>query len=215
MPAGEVEQVIIDHIKMLGAREDMIEAIVREANSQLQKELPQLKTQRDALQRKIETIKSQADGIMVKWTNMATDNNSIFLREKLDELAKQRKEAETGFTAIDIQIKDIQRDAIRKEDVMMAVDKFNSLFDTLHPYQMKEIFKLLLKKAVLGPEGIKIALFGKYPQIGLFDTAASDGAIRCQTSNWLPRSPQNPNFSVTVFVGMNYKKKSGRSTIVI
>jgi len=186
MPASEVEQVIIDHIKMLGAREDMIEAMVREANSQLQKELPQLKTQRDALQRKIETTKSQADGIMVKWTNMATDDNSIFLREKLDELAKQRKEAETGFTAIDIQIKDIQRDAIRKEDVVMAVDKFNSLFDTLHPYQKKEIFKLLLKKAVLGPEGIKIALFGKYPQIGLFDTAASDGAIRCQTSIWLP-----------------------------
>ncbi|MCU0666888.1 MAG: recombinase family protein [Candidatus Omnitrophica bacterium] len=191
MPASEVEQVIIDHIKMLGTQEDMVEAMVREANSQLQKELPQLKTQRDALQRKIETTKSQADGIMVKWTNMATDDNSIFLREKLDELAKQRKEAETGFTAIDIQIKDIQRDAIRKEDVLMAVDKFNSLFDTLHPYQKKEIFKLLLKKAVLGPEGIKIALFGKYPQIGLFDTTAPDGAIRCQTSIWLPLEDSN------------------------
>jgi len=191
MPADEVEQVIIDQFKMLGSREDMIEAMVREANSELQKELPQLKAQREALRLKIETIKSQADGIMVKWTNMATDDNSIFLREKLDELAKQRKEAETGFTTIDIQIKDIQRDAIRKEDVLMAVDKFNSLFDTLHPYQKKEIFRILLKKAVLGPEGIKIALFGKYPQIGLFDTAASDGAIRCQTSIWLPREDSN------------------------
>lgn len=69
----------------------------------------------------------------------------------------------------------------------MAVGKFTELFDTLQPYQKKDIFKLLLKKAVLGPEGIKIALFGKYLQTGLFDTAAPDGAIRCQTSIWLPR----------------------------
>ena len=74
---------------------------------------------------------------------------------------------------------------------MTAVDKFNSLFETLHPYQKKEIFRILLKKAVLGPEGIKIALFGKYPQIGLFDDATSDGKIRCQTSIWLPREDSN------------------------
>jgi site-specific DNA recombinase len=185
MSADEIERVVIDHIKTLSTREDMIEAMVREANAQLQKELPQLKGQRDALKRKLDEIKMQADGIMVKWTNMATDDNSIFLREKLDELAKQRKETETGFTTIDVQIKDIQHEAIRKEDVMMAVGKFNELFDALQPYQKKDIFKLLLKKAVLGPEGIKIALFGKYPQTGLFDTAAPDGAIRCQTSIWL------------------------------
>ena len=192
MSADEIEQVVIDHIKKLSTREDIVEAMVREANAELQKELPQLKNQREALQHKLKEIKMQADGIMIKWTTLATTDNSIFLREKLDELAKERKDTEAGLVEIDLQINDIQHEAICKEDVMLAVGKFASLFDTLPPYQKKEIFKLLVKKAVLGPEGIKIALIGKYPQTGLFDTATSDGKIRCQTSIWLP--PEDSNF---------------------
>ena len=186
MSADEIEGVVIDHIKSLVTQEDVIETMVRDANAELQKELPQLNAQRDALKRKLEDIKMQADGIMIKWTTLATTDNSIFLREKLDELAKERKDTEAGMVELDAQINDIQREAIRKEDVMQAVGKFASLFDTLPPYQKKEIFKLLVKKAVLGPTGIKIALIGKYPQTGLFDTATSDGKIRCQTSIWLP-----------------------------
>ena len=186
MSANEIEGVVIDHIKSLVTQEDVIETMVRDANAELQKELPQLNAQRDALKRKLEDIKMQADGIMIKWTTLATTDNSIFLREKLDELAKERKDTESGMVELDAQINDIQREAIRKEDVMLAVGKFASLFDTLPPYQKKEIFKLLVKKAVLGPTGIKIALIGKYPQTGLFDTATSDGKIRCQTSIWLP-----------------------------
>ncbi len=191
MPADEIEHVIIDRVKELSTREDSVSTMIREANAVLQKELPQLKNQRDALQRRLEEIKSQADGIMIKWTSLATSNNSIFLREKLDELAKERKDAETGLVGLDIQIADIQSEAIRKDDVMTALGKFTTIFDTLPPYQKKEIIRLVMKKAVLNPEGIKIALIGKPPNSGLFDEMASDGKIRCQTSIWLPREGSN------------------------
>jgi len=122
---------------------------------------------------------------------MATSNNNVFLKEKLDELAKLRKETENGLIAIDIQIKDTECEAIRKDDILMAVGKFTDLFDTLQPYQKKDIMKLIMKKAVLNPEGIKIALIGKPPKSGLFDDIKSDSKLRCQTSIWLPREGSN------------------------
>jgi site-specific DNA recombinase len=191
MPAGEIEQVIIDHIKKLSSREDVVETMVHDANTELQKELPQLKAQRDGLHRKLEEIKSQADGIMLKWSTIATSDNSIFLKEKLDELAKLRKDTEAGLVDIDIHIKDTECESIRKEDVLIAMGKFASLFDTLQPYQKKDIIKLVMKKAILGPEGIKIALIGKPPKPGLFDDIKSDSKLRCQTSIWLPREGSN------------------------
>jgi len=187
MPAGEIERVIIDKIKELSMHDDVVGLMIKDANAELQKELPQLKNQRDALQKRLYEIKTQADGIMLKWSAIATTENSIFLKEKLDELARERKDADTGLLELEIQINNTEREAIRKEDVMLALSKFASLFDTLPPYQKKEIIRLLMKKAILNPEGIKIALIGKYPQTGLFDAATSDGKIRCQTSIWLPR----------------------------
>ncbi len=191
MPAAEVEKVIIDKINELSIQEDNVSSMIHIANKELHKELPQLKNQRDALQKRLDEIKSQADGIMVKWTSMATNDNSIFLKEKLDDLAKERKDIESGLEGLDIQIADIQSEAIRKEDVLYALGKFTKLFDTLAPYLRKEIVRYVMKKAILSPEGIKIALLGKPPQTRLFDDVTPDGKLRCQTSIWLPREGSN------------------------
>ena len=182
-----IERVVIEKLKELSQREDLINLMTQNANIELHKELPQIKAQRDALQKKIDEIKMQADGIMLKWSTIVTNENSLFLREKLDELAKERKDAEAGLQGLDLQIADIQREAIRKDDVTQALTKFASLFDNLQPYLKKEILRYVMKKAVLNPGGIKIALLGKPPDTGLFDDTASDSKIRCQTSIWLPR----------------------------
>ena len=191
MPADEIERVVIEKLKELSQRGDLINLMTQNANIELQKELPQIKAQRDALQKKIDEIKMQADGIMLKWSTIVTNENSLFLREKLDELAKERKDAEAGLQGLDLQIADIQREAIRKDDVTQALTKFASLFDNLQPYLKKEILRYVMKKAVLNSEGIKIALLGKPPDTGLFDDTASDSKIRCQTSIWLPREDSN------------------------
>ena len=191
MPADEIERIVIEQIKELSMREDAVSAMIGNANNELQKELPQLKNQRDTLQRRLDEIKAQADGIMLKWTTMATTDNSIFLREKLDELAKERKNIEAGLQGLDIQIADIQREAISKEDVMLALGKFSSLFDSLPPYRQKEIIRFVMKKVVLNQDCIKIALLGKPPKAELFDDTLSDAKIRCQTTIWLPLVDSN------------------------
>ena len=103
-----------------------------------------------------------------------------------EELAKERKNIEAGLQGLDIQIADIQREAISKEDVMLALGKFSSLFDSLPPYRQKEIIRFVMKKVVLNQDCIKIALLGKPPKAELFDDTLSDAKIRCQTTIWLP-----------------------------
>jgi hypothetical protein len=34
-------------------------------------------------------------------------------------------------------------------------------------------------------------------------------------SQWLPASPKNPNFSVTIYAGMNYKRNGERWSIIV
>lgn len=58
--------------------------IVKATNEKLQKELPQLKEQKTIPQKEITEIKNFADGIMNKWASLASEDSSLFLKDKLD-----------------------------------------------------------------------------------------------------------------------------------
>ena len=66
-------------------------------NEKLQKELPQLKEQKTLLQKELTEIRNCADGIINKCAPLASEDRSLFLKDKLDQLGKRRKEVETGI----------------------------------------------------------------------------------------------------------------------
>ena len=72
---------------------------------------------------------------------------------------------------------------------MLALNKFTDVFHQLQPYRQKELLRLVLHKAVLAPDNMKIALYGRSPDIELFSTPESDRFA--QTSTWLPRLDSN------------------------
>ena len=72
---------------------------------------------------------------------------------------------------------------------MLALNKFTDVFDHIQPYQQKELLRLVLSRAVLGPDSIKIALYGRPPETGLLSVSESE--IRSQTAIWLPGQDSN------------------------
>ena len=149
VPADEIEGVILNRIKELSTQKDIMGEIIKSTNEKLQKELPQLKEQKTLLQKELTEIKNFADGIMNKWASLASEDSSLFLKDKLDQLGKRRKEIETGIQALEEMIEEIERESVTQELVMLALNKFTDVFEHIQPYQQKELLSLVLHKAIL------------------------------------------------------------------
>lgn len=135
VPADEIEEIILKRIKELSTKKDIMENIIKSTNEKLQKELPQLKEQKTFLQKELTEIKNFADGIMSKWAFLASEDSSLFLKDKLDQLGKRRKEIETGIQALEGMIEEIERESVTQELVMLALNKFTDIFEHIQPYQ--------------------------------------------------------------------------------
>jgi len=184
VPASEIENVVLNMLKELASQKVIIEDMVKTANDKLQKELPRLKHQKTLLQKDLEEVKTSADGIIKRWTSITNDNNNFFLKEKLDQLEKRRKEIESGIQDLEQMIMEIERESLNQDLVMLALNKFSELFDNLKPYQQKDILRLILHRAYLGPTCIKIALYGRPPEIGLFAISQTQSDPRSGISAW-------------------------------
>ena len=188
VPADEIEGVILKRIKELSSQKNIMAEIVKSTNEKLQKELPQLKEQKTLLQKELTEVKNFADGIMNKWVSLASEDSSLFLKDKLDQLGKRRKEIETGIESLEQMIEEIEQESVNQELVMLALNKFTDVFDHLQPYQQKELLSLSLHKVILAPDSIKIALYGRPPETGLLSCVPE---MRSQTPIWLPRPDSN------------------------
>ncbi len=189
VPADEIESLITGRIKAISEKKEIIDIIVKNANQKLQKELPLLKEQRTILISELAKTKAFAEGIINKWESMADDESSVFIKEKLDKLGKRRKDIESGIQALDEMIGEIEHETICQEMVEVALGKFNDVFQHIKPYQQKELVGLVLHKAVVGPEKLKIALYGRLPEIDAVVNASV--YQRSVTAVWRPRQDSN------------------------
>ena len=193
LPANEIENVVVTRIKQLSTEKDFMTDMIKNANVKLQKELPQLQQQKSLLQKELEEVKNFASGILNEWNSLANDNNSLFIKEKLDQLGKRRKEIETGIISLDEMVTEIKREAVNQELVMLALSKFAEVFDSITPYQQKDLLRFILHKAYLGPKSIKIAIYGRPGEIWRSDDICKSlGELRTGTPEWQRQRGSNP-----------------------
>jgi len=195
VPAGEIEGLILGRLKELALREDILAELVTATNEQLHQEMPQLLQQKALLQRELTEVKNTADGLMSRWATIAGSEGDAFLKEKLDSLAKRRRELEEGIASLEVAVGEIERDAVSRDTVKAALEKMDGVFASLQPHQQKELVRLVLHKAVLSEEEIKIALYGRPPEQGRFARVLEAGNPRSAPLAWLPRPDSNLTFN--------------------
>jgi hypothetical protein len=119
--------------------------------------------------------------LITQWSALAGEDGTQFLKEKLDDLGKRRGQIEESLASLEIALGDVERDTLDQELVVRALADFSDVFAELKPYQQKGLLRLVLHKAILGPDYVKIALYGRPPEIG----PLSEGESRFQTFKWL------------------------------
>ena len=81
--ADEIERFVIEYIKDLSTQKDDLEKIIKATNEQLHKELPLLVTQKICLHKELNEVKNLAQGILEQWTAITTNDNALFIKDKL------------------------------------------------------------------------------------------------------------------------------------
>jgi hypothetical protein len=117
-----------------------------------------------------------------EWTALANRDSTSFLKEKLDNLGKRRGQIQESLTALEIEIGEVERDRVDQDLVTKALADFSAVFSELKPYQQKELIRLVLHKAILSPDCLKLGLYGRPPEV----RALIEGDSRFQTFKWLP-----------------------------
>jgi len=110
----------------------------------------------------------------------------MFLRDRLDQLGKRRKDLEDGIESLGQEIREIERAVVDVQPVRLALSNFTEVFGHIPPHKQKEHLRLVLREAILTEDTVKIALYARPPEMGTM--TKSDGA-RCQMGEWLPGLP--------------------------
>ncbi len=136
LPAGEIENFILDEIRSIGLDEKLIEAVVRKADMSIQHESKAHKKQLKLLLKELSEQQKQLSGIMavpkpdiieadkMREKITITERNIAFARQRLETIEK------SNFSARDV------RDACRK---------FDPLWDTLSNKDQWRMLKTLLE----------------------------------------------------------------------
>lgn len=180
LPADEIEQIVLERIKELSGRSDILEGIVRRTNERLRTELPEFRERKSTLEKELGRINDTATGIMNDLEVIAGENGRIFVREKLEELGTRRKGIKTGIQEVEQAIREIERESVSHRDVMRALSEFSDVFGQIPPYKQKELVRLVVNRVELAPDCMKMALYGRVPAVG----PVSEGA-RIGISEWL------------------------------
>ena len=189
LPAEEVEKIVLEAIKVLTKRKDVISEVIKLTNEHLQTEMPQLKQQKDAMEKELQNVNNTANGILNEWS--ANADTAVFVKEKLENLGKRRKEIENGIQKIKLAIEEITRDSLDADFIVGVLKNFSDIFKHLKPYQKKELIRLVLHRADISETEMKIALYGNLPDIGPLNLSDSQDDSRSVIASWLPRPDSN------------------------
>ena len=92
-------------------------------------------------------------------------------------------------------IEEIERESVSQELVETMLERFGEIFESIKPYQQKELINLILHKACLSRSEIKIALYGRQTDTRLFTLLEQPQTEKSQSVNdssrpgiseWLP-----------------------------
>jgi len=181
MPAGEVEHVVLQRIKELSGRKDIVEGIVKRTNERLKTEVPQLRDRKNTFEKELDKIKASAIAIMNELEISVSEDSKVLLRERLDEQAKRRKGVQDGIQEVEQAIREIERESVSHNEVTKALSHFTEIFAQIPPYQQRDLVKLVVHRVELASDSIKMALYGRVAAVG----PVSEGA-RIGISEWLP-----------------------------
>ena len=184
IPANEIEGVILQEIKMLSLKKEILNQIVNLTNKKLDREIPQVKEERSILVRELDKERNVFQRIA--YSNQLGPDISEKVKEEfrrmINSSADRISEIEKRIDSLNSIIEERKSELVDQKAVLLSLTRFSELFKNIPPYEQKELMGTIVQKIVLRPDKIEVALRGHSPHSGLLP---SDTASCFQTQDWL------------------------------
>jgi hypothetical protein len=180
----DIERVILGRIKELANREDVVAELVAETNKRLEKEVANLKRRKRRHEREMKGIRAEADAVMVEWGSEHSEGARVFIRDRLNELAQRRQQVETAIEETDLAITQLECSGVEAQAVRRSLSQVTEVFAHLQPYQRKELARLILHRAEVKKDGVRLAFYGQPPDVKEY--------LQSQVAQSLPKNPEPP-----------------------
>ncbi len=133
VPAGRIEQFVVDQIKRIGRDPAVLEGTLRQMRQQNAKAVADAEAEQKALERELVR-------------HHAAIKKLVGQPDRLAEITERLQVAERRATALREQILQLERERIDRDEVAAALAKFDPLWEQLAPREQARVIQLLIQR---------------------------------------------------------------------
>jgi site-specific DNA recombinase len=137
VPAGQIEQFVVDQIKRIGKDPALLEGTLRQMRQQQAKELADLQAEQRGLEREIK----RHQAAMQRLASTVTPDAA-----KLADTSEALRRAEMRLTTVREDIARVQHEAVNRDDVAAALAAFDPVWGELSPKEQARVIQLLVER---------------------------------------------------------------------
>jgi site-specific DNA recombinase len=196
--AHEIEGAILERLRTLATTPDLLDGIVAATNHRLQRQLPVLGKRRRALLRDLGEVKREQDRLIGNWDELQATEARGLVSEKLNGLVARQQQIDAAIAEVDGTISQVQATRVDAATVRGALANITEIYQHLQPHQRKELFGLIVHRAEVHANEIRLELHSAALSCGAEGLGAGGtvGQVksRFELPNRLPERGGNPNF---------------------
>ncbi|GIW90220.1 MAG: integrase [Pirellulaceae bacterium] len=152
LPAGEIERVVIDHIRAITTDPRLRAEVLREAQAQIEGELAELVRERRGLEQELsryhaEIRKLCGGGPAIVGSGM-----------RLAELNDRVMQAETRLQELRRRIEEQERERLTAKEIDAAFEDFDNVWNALSPREQAQVLALLVARVEFDSEDSTVAI---------------------------------------------------------
>jgi site-specific DNA recombinase len=191
--AQEVEEAIVGQLELLAEDPDLLDQLTAETNRKLQQGKPGLERQCAKLEKDLREVMAMADKLLMGRVEMEQHTAQDFIREKLNALGQHRIDLEHGLAQVHQELESLDREAVDADLVRATLGQMKGVFETLKPYEQRELMQLVLQRAEVNEREITLEVYA-LTEAALPGKVGAEGEVVRTRPGWLPAWGENPNF---------------------
>jgi len=140
VPAGEIEQVVVDQIRGIGRDPALLAEVLKQANVEVEEDLAAVKTEKRDLERELARQHEEIRTLAVEgYMSTAAIN-------RIADLHARVRQGEERLAAIKAKFGELKADPVGEEDVAAAFANFDNIWDQLTPRERAKVVSLMVAR---------------------------------------------------------------------
>jgi vacuolar-type H+-ATPase subunit I/STV1 len=164
--------------------QELLDRLTAETNRKLQQSKPKLERQRAGLEQDLKEVQQAADSLVMELMAMDQQTGQGFIREKLNDLGQRRSDLEHGLAEVQQELDSLDREAVDADLVRATLGQIKAVFETLKPYEQRELMQLVLKRAEVNEREVTLDIYA-LTNCSLKENVGDNGEMVRMRQGWL------------------------------